>query len=155
MTTITQRLGRQTKDQIMDRLIADARDQHDRDRRKAAEVARDKAREGKSREARRTKSTAPITVTSADGSTRLEDPTPAPASPRPSRRRRRPSTSQKLPTRVPRLTAAQRRAQAEAEARAAEVERRRQIIVARAEAVTPLPYDNTGRPAVLEAGSNR
>lgn len=43
----------------------------------------------------------------------------------------------------------------EAEARAAEAERRRQIIVARAEAVTPLPYGNTGRPAALETGSNR
>jgi len=43
----------------------------------------------------------------------------------------------------------------EAEERAAEAERRRQVLIARAEAVTPLPYDNTGRPAVLETGSNR
>lgn len=137
MTTIRQQLGRQAKDQLKDRLIAEARDQHDRDRRKAAEVARDKAREAKSREARRTKSTAPITVTAADGSTRLEDPTPAPAPARPSRPRRRPSTSQDLPTRVPRLTAAQRRAQAALEDRAAEVARRRDQL------------------ASLETGSNR
>lgn len=137
MTTVRQRLGRQTKDQIMDRLIADARDQHDRDRRKAAEVARDRAREDKSREARRTKSTAPITVTAADGSTRLEDPTPAPAPARSSRPRRRPSTAQNLPTRVPRLTADQRRAQDALDARAAEVARRRDQL------------------AALETGSNR
>ena len=122
---------------LRNRLRHQAIEDLDRDRRKAAEVARDKAREAKSREARRTKSTAPITVTAADGSTRLEDPTPAPASPRPSRRRRRPSTAQKLPTRVPRLTAAQRRAQDAIDARAAEVARRRDQL------------------AALEEGSNR
>lgn len=122
---------------LRNRLRHQAIEDLDRDRRKAAEVARDRAREDKSREARRTKSTAPIAVTAADGSTRLEVPTPAPAPARSSRPRRRPSRSQKLPTRVSRLTAAQRRAQAALEDRAAEVARRRDQL------------------AVLEEGSNR
>lgn len=66
-----------------------------------------------------------------------EDSTPSPSSRSRSRSRRRSSGTQSLPTRVPRLTAAQARAQAALADRAAEVARRRDQL------------------AALETGSNR